>query len=55
MKRDEQPGAAPERRPYEKPQLRRIDLTLEETLGESCKQEVDIDCMEGPNAFLAGS
>ena len=40
------------RRPYEKPELRTIDLPMEETMAEGCKLGTDAACLAG---FEAGS
>lgn len=36
------------RRPYSKPELKRVDLALAETLSEGCKHESDSACVGPP-------
>lgn len=36
------------RRPYEKPDVKRVDLALAETLSEGCKLETDSGCVGPP-------
>ena len=36
------------RRPYEKPDIKRVDLALAETLSEGCKLESDSGCVGPP-------
>ena len=36
------------RKPYEKPELKRVDLALAETLGEGCKLGSDSACVGPP-------
>ena len=44
------------RRPYEKPDVKRVDLALAETLSEGCKLETDSGCVGPPvTAFEGGS
>ena len=44
------------RRPYEKPQWTRVELSLEETLASGCKQGDDFGCTGPPiTMFDAGS
>ena len=44
------------RRPYEKPEIKRVDLALAETLSEGCKLETDSGCVGPPvTAFEGGS
>lgn len=46
----------PIRKPYEKPELKRIVLALAETLGSGCKLEGDSACVGPPlTAFDGGS
>jgi hypothetical protein len=40
------------RKPYEKPELRAIDLPMEETMAEGCKLGTDISCQ---SSFEPGS
>ena len=56
----EHPPAADEtltaRRPYEKPDVKRVDLALAETLSEGCKLESDSGCVGPPiTSFEGGS
>lgn len=49
---DEQPV----RRPYEKPEIKRVDLALAETLSQGCKLESDNACVGPPiTAYEGGS
>lgn len=44
------------RRPYEKPNIQRVDLALAETLSEGCKLETNFQCMGPPvKAYEGGS
>lgn len=48
---DHQPPAREDlavRRPYEKPDVKRVDLALAETLSEGCKLETDSGCVGPP-------
>lgn len=36
------------RRPYEKPEIKRVDLALAETLSQGCKLESDNGCVGPP-------
>ena len=56
----ENPPAAGEaltaRRPYVKPDVKRVDLALAETLSEGCKLESDSGCVGPPvTSFEGGS
>ncbi len=42
------------RKPYEKPDIRRVDLALAETLSEGCKLETDPGCVGPPITLLEG-
>lgn len=45
-----------ERRPYTKPEIKRVDLALVETLSTGCKFENDSSCVGPPiTAWEAGS
>ena len=44
----------PVRRPYAKPELKRVDLALAETLSEGCKLESDPGCVGPPVQLLDG-
>lgn len=47
---------APTRRPYVPPELKRVDLALEETLSSGCKLATDNVCVGPPiTAFDGGS
>ena len=46
---------AAERQPYERPELRRIKLTTEETLAGGCKLGTDPDCTDNDPILLPGS
>ena len=55
MKKDQQPSRTGEygaKRPYVRPELRTIELSLEETLAEGCKLGTDPVCLAN---FEAGS
>ena len=44
------------RRPYEKPEIKRVDLALAETLSQGCKLESDSGCVGPPvTAWEGGS
>jgi|LSQX01.2.fsa_nt_gb hypothetical protein len=44
------------RRPYEKPDIKRVDLALTETLSISCKMDSDTTCVGPPfRIFMGGS
>ena len=44
------------RQPYEKPEIKRVDLALAETLSQGCKLETDSGCVGPPvTAFEGGS
>lgn len=43
------------RRPYSKPSLRMIELTIEETLADACKTGAESECITGPTAFDPGT
>ena len=43
------------RRPYSKPCLRMIELTIEETLADACKTGAESECITGPTAFDPGT
>ncbi len=44
------------RRPYEKPDIERVDLALAETLSQGCKLESDSGCVGPPiTAYEGGS
>lgn len=43
------------RRPYSKPSLRMIELTIEETLADACKTGAESECLTGPTAFDPGT
>lgn len=44
------------RRPYEKPDIKRVDLALAETLSQGCKLESDSGCVGPPvTAYEGGS
>ena len=44
------------RRPYEKPDIKRVDLALAETLSQGCKLESDSGCVGPPvTAWEGGS
>lgn len=44
------------RRPYEKPDIKRVDLALTETLSISCKLDSDTTCVGPPfRIFMGGS
>lgn len=44
------------RRPYEKPDIKRVDLALAETLSQGCKLESDNGCVGPPvTAYEGGS
>lgn len=46
----------PVRRPYEKPEIKRIDLAMAETLSQGCKLESDNACVGPPiTAYEGGS
>ena len=46
----------PARRPYEKPEIQRVDLALAETLSQGCKLESDSGCVGPPvTAWEGGS
>ena len=46
----------PDRRPYEKPEIKRIDLAMAETLSQGCKLESDNACVGPPiTAYEGGS
>ena len=48
--------AVPVRLPYEKPELKRVDLAMAETLSTGCKLESDSACMWPPiTAYEGGS
>jgi len=50
------PDKPDNRRPYETPDIRRVDLALAETLSEGCKLETDPGCVGPPITLLeAGS
>lgn len=42
------------RRPYEKPEIKRVDLALAETLSQGCKLEADNACVGPPITALEG-
>ena len=42
------------RRPYEKPEIKRVDLALAETLSQGCKLETDNLCVGPPITALEG-
>ncbi len=47
---------SPARRPYEAPELKRVDLALAETLSQGCKLESDSGCVGPPvTAYEGGS
>ena len=54
----EHPASANEersvRRPYEKPEIQRVDLALAETLSQGCKLETDNLCVGPPITALEG-
>ena len=56
---EKQPSAAEDltvRRPYEKPEIRRVDLALAETLSQGCKLDSDSACVGPPaTAYDGGS
>ncbi|MGD9611315.1 MAG: hypothetical protein AB7V22_00250 [Kiritimatiellia bacterium] len=56
--RPEQPPLAGEEpavgRPYEKPEIQRVDLALAETLSQGCKAETDNLCVGPPLTALEG-
>ena len=58
-KTERQPDVAEEltvRRPYEKPDIKRVDLALAETLSQGCKLESDSGCVGPPiTAYEKGS
>lgn len=44
------------RQPYEKPEIKRVDLALAETLSQGCKLESDSGCVGPPvTAWEGGS
>ena len=48
---EKQPSATEDltvRRPYEKPEIKRVDLALAETLSLGCKMETDNACVGPP-------
>ena len=48
---ENQPSATEDltlRRPYEKPEIKRVDLALAETLSQGCKLESDSACVGPP-------
>ena len=48
--------AATVRLPYEKPELKRVDLAMAETLSQGCKPESDSACVGPPiTAYEGGS
>ena len=48
--------APPVRRPYAKPELKRVDLAMAETLSQGCKMEDDSGCVGPPvTGFESGS
>lgn len=48
--------AGPARRPYAKPELKRVDLAMAETLSQGCKLESDNACVGPPiTAYEGGS
>ncbi len=50
------PDAPSPRRPYQKPELKRVDLALAETLSSGCKLATDFACVGPPLvAFDGGS
>ena len=47
---------SPARRPYAKPELKRVDLAMAETLSQGCKLESDNACVGPPiTAYDGGS
>ncbi len=44
-----EPESRPSRRPYAKPEIRRIDLALEETLSTGCKSFEDCELLGNPS------
>lgn len=42
------------RRPYGKPEIKRVDLALAETLSQGCKLETDNACVGPPITALEG-
>lgn len=54
---EEQPALQKDaRRPYVRPELKRVDLALAETLSSGCKLATDIICVGPPiTAYNAGS
>ena len=55
--REDAPNSEPERqqRPYTKPQLRRIELTIEESLVSGCKHGGEAGCTQPQVSFDPGS
>ncbi len=50
------PREKTERRPYAKPELKRVDLAMAETLSQGCKLETDNACVGPPiTAYEGGS
>lgn len=49
-------AAIPVRRPYAKPELKRVDLAMAETLSQGCKLDSDNACVGPPiTAYEGGS
>jgi len=54
--KQESTSAALSRLPYEKPDLKRVELALAETLGAGCKLDTDPACVGPPiTAYNGGS
>ena len=54
---EKQPSAAEDltvRRPYEKPEIKRVDLALAETMSQGCKLESSNACVGPPITVLEG-
>jgi hypothetical protein len=50
------PEPRPERRPYVRPEVKRVDLAMAETLSQGCKLESDNACVGPPiTAYEGGS
>lgn len=50
------PEAPPARRPYTRPELKRVELALAETLSTGCKLDTDSACVGPPiTAYNGGS
>jgi hypothetical protein len=46
--------SVPVRLPYEKPELKRVDLAMAETLSQGCKLESDSVCVGPPTTAYEG-